>query len=353
MDSGQGTCHLAKPEIASLVQEALRHFDGRRYDLIAWCIMPNHVHVIVRPFVGYDLAGILQSWKSFTAKQANRLLVETGNFWQEEYYDHLIRDEEDFRNQVNYVLENPDKAGLQDWPWCGMCGSISDEERGQDALGTQGRDALATITYVTVATTRPETMLGDTAVAMNPNDPRAKYLVGKKVRLPIVGRIIPIIADEHVVLPDPDSEDEKAKFSTGFLKVTPAHDPDDWAIGERHGLPVINVMAPDGSISDKYGWDDANEPEAQSLLGMDRFEAREAIVEYFRQETLLEDVREYVHEVGHSYRSHVPIEPYLSDQWYRREETYRASGGEVRRRAYRGHGCAGEFPGRPGIKALA
>jgi len=172
------------------------------------------------------------------------------------------------------------------------------------------------VEHVTVATTRPETMLGDTAVAMNPNDPRAKYLVGKKVRLPIVGRIIPIIADEHVVLPDPNSEDEKARFSTGFLKVTPAHDPDDWEIGQRHGLPVINVMAPDGSISDKYGWEDTNEPEAQALLGMDRFEAREAVVEFFRQENLLEDVREYVHEVGHSYRSHVPIEPYLSDQWY-------------------------------------
>ncbi len=172
------------------------------------------------------------------------------------------------------------------------------------------------IEYVTVATTRPETMLGDTAVATNPADKRAKYLIGKKVRLPIVGRIIPIIADEHVVLPDPDSDDEKARFSTGFLKVTPAHDPDDWEIGQRHGLEIINVMAPDGSISDKYGWEDADEPEAQSLLGMDRFEAREAIVEWFRTENLLEEVREYSHEVGHSYRSHVPIEPYLSDQWY-------------------------------------
>jgi len=159
-------------------------------------------------------------------------------------------------------------------------------------------------------------MLGDTAIAMNPRDKRAEYLVGKKVRLPIVGRIIPIIADEHVVLPDPESEDEKARFSTGFLKVTPAHDPDDWEIGQRHGLEVINVMAPDGSISDKHGWVDAGEPEAQSLLDMDRFEAREAIVEWFRQENLLEDIREYTHEVGHSYRSHVPIEPYLSDQWY-------------------------------------
>jgi len=172
------------------------------------------------------------------------------------------------------------------------------------------------IECVTVATTRPETMLGDTAVAMNPSDKRAKCLVGKKVRLPIVGRLIPIIADEHVVMPDPDSEDEKARFSTGFLKVTPAHDPDDWQIGQRHALDVINVMAPDGSISDKHGWEDVDTPEAQSLLGMDRFEAREAIIEWFRTEKLLEDVREYVHEVGHSYRSHVPIEPYLSDQWY-------------------------------------
>ncbi|MHC4679718.1 MAG: class I tRNA ligase family protein, partial [Planctomycetota bacterium] len=124
------------------------------------------------------------------------------------------------------------------------------------------------IEHVTVATTRPETMLGDTAVAMNPADKRAGHLLGKKVRLPIVGRIIPIIADERVVLSDPNSDDEKARFSTGFLKVTPAHDPDDWEIGQRHGLQIINVMAPDGSISDKYGWEDADEPESQSLLGM-------------------------------------------------------------------------------------
>ena len=169
---------------------------------------------------------------------------------------------------------------------------------------------------VTVATTRPETMLGDTAVAMNPSDPRAGVLVGKAVRLPIVGRVIPIVADEHVVMPNPESDDEKARFSTGFLKVTPAHDPDDWQIGLRHDLPVINVMAPDASISDKFGWDDATEPEAQALLGMDRFEARESIVQWFREESLLQEVRDYAHEVGHSYRSHVPIEPYLSDQWY-------------------------------------
>ncbi|MCU0913632.1 MAG: valine--tRNA ligase [Planctomycetes bacterium] len=175
------------------------------------------------------------------------------------------------------------------------------------------------VEHVTVATTRPETMLGDTAVAMNPADPRARSLVGKMVRLPIVGRIIPIVADEHVVLPNPESEDEKARFSTGFLKVTPAHDPDDWQIGQRHNLPVINIMAPDGSISDKHGWtdwDQVKNADVENLIGLDRFEAREAVVEWFRQENLLEEIRDYTHEVGHSYRSHVPIEPYLSDQWY-------------------------------------
>ena len=173
-----------------------------------------------------------------------------------------------------------------------------------------------TITHLTVATTRPETMLGDTAVAMSPRDPRAKHLEGKQVRLPLVERIIPIITDEHVVLPDPDSEDEKARFSTGFLKVTPAHDPDDWEIGQRHGLDIVNVLAPDGTISDRYGWPDARGTDAEQFLGMDRFEARDAIAKWFEAHGLLADVREYTHEVGHSYRSHVPIEPYLSDQWF-------------------------------------
>jgi valyl-tRNA synthetase len=314
LNAGHGQCYLKEPKIAELAANAFKHFDGQRYDLIAWVIMPNHVHVIVKPYEGIALSEILHSWKSFTASQANKELGRKGDFWHSEYYDHLIRDEEDFYNQVNYVLSNPGRAGLDNWQWIGA----KKEMHGQDAHATDhGQDAR--VTYVTVATTRPETMLGDTAVAMNPSDPRAKFLVGKKVKLPIVGRIIPIIADEHVVLPNPNSEDEKAKFSTGFLKVTPAHDPDDWAIGQRHILEVINVMAPDGSISDKYDWKDWDKiknPDVENLIGMDRFEAREAIVEWFRQEGLLEEIRPYAHEVGHSYRSHVPIEPYLSDQWY-------------------------------------
>jgi valyl-tRNA synthetase len=173
-----------------------------------------------------------------------------------------------------------------------------------------------TISYVVVGTTRPETMLGDTAVAMNPKDPRAGALVGKNIVLPIVGRKIPIVADDHVVLPDPESDDEKARFSSGFLKVTPAHDINDWDIGLRHNLEVINVMAPDASISADFGFEDAKGTEAEAFLGLDRFVARAKIVEWFEAHDLLDEIRPYSHEVGHSYRSHSPIEPYLSRQWY-------------------------------------
>src|SRR4051794_86931 len=171
--------------------------------------------------------------------------------------------------------------------------------------------------HVTVATTRPETMLGDTAIAVNPKDPRAAALRGKHVRLPIVNREIPIIEDDYVVMPvqfGGDEKDPKAQLATGFLKVTPAHDPNDYDIGLRHKLPVINVMAPDASISDKHGWTDIGD--AGFLLGQSREEARDTIGDWFKKNGLLEGVNPYRHSVGHSYRSHVPIEPYLSDQWY-------------------------------------
>jgi valyl-tRNA synthetase len=169
--------------------------------------------------------------------------------------------------------------------------------------------------HVTVATTRPETMLGDTAVAVNPADRRADELVGKTVILPIVGREIPIVADDYVVMADPESSDTKAQYASGFLKVTPAHDPNDWEIGLRHDLPVINVMGPDAAISDQHGWEDVSD-EARSLVGLSREDARAAIVAWFDEHGLLEETREYSHSVGHSYRSHVAIEPWLSDQWY-------------------------------------
>ncbi len=168
--------------------------------------------------------------------------------------------------------------------------------------------------HVTVATTRPETMLGDTAVAIHPNDSRAASLRGKHVRLPIVGRIIPIVEDDYVIMPN-QGDDPKSAFATGFLKVTPAHDPNDWDIGQRHDLDIINVLAQDGTISNTHGWEDCSE-EASQFLGMTREKARDAIVAWFKSNGLLEEIRDYDHSVGHSYRSHAPVEPYLSDQWY-------------------------------------
>lgn len=186
--------------------------------------------------------------------------------------------------------------------------------------------------WVTVATTRPETYLGDTAVAVNPNDRRAVPLRGLMVELPIVGRLIPIVEDDYVVMPalDPDMEgvDPKAKFATGFLKVTPAHDENDYLIGQRHNLPIINVMAPDASISDKHGWTDVGD--AHIFVGKSREQARKEVVQAFDMRGLLEGVKPYRHTVGHSYRSHAPIEPYYTDQWYVKVTDDRLAGAALR-----------------------
>ena len=117
LDSGAGACHLARPEIAELVAEALRRFDGKRYSLRAWCVMPNHVHVVFTVFPGESLEKILHSWKSYTAHQANEILHRTGEFWQREYYDHMVRDEQELAHFSRYTVENPAKAHLQDWRW--------------------------------------------------------------------------------------------------------------------------------------------------------------------------------------------------------------------------------------------
>ncbi|AQQ10068.1 Valine--tRNA ligase [Sedimentisphaera cyanobacteriorum] len=149
---------------------------------------------------------------------------------------------------------------------------------------------------VMIATTRPETMLGDTAVAVNPKDERAEELIGKMIDLPLTGRKIPIIADDYV----------KRGEGTGFLKVTPAHDPNDYEIGLRHDLERINILTPEGYINENGG----------DFEGLDRFEARKRIVERLQDEGLLEKIEPREQEVGHSDRSGVIIEPYLSDQWF-------------------------------------
>jgi REP element-mobilizing transposase RayT len=130
LDSGAGACHLRIPEMAHIVSRALRHFDEKRYRLFAWCIMPNHVHVVARLFPGNSLSSVLHSWKSFTAKQAEKIIKVNGAFWQREYYDHLLRSEAEFERAVEYVLKNRIRAGLEGWPWVW--------ERGRDAPATAG-----------------------------------------------------------------------------------------------------------------------------------------------------------------------------------------------------------------------
>jgi REP element-mobilizing transposase RayT len=123
LDAGHGACQLRDERCAEIVRGALLHFDGKRYDLAAWCIMPNHVHAIVKPAANQSLAGIMHSWKGFSATRCNALFGLRSNrlpFWQAEYYDHLVRDQIDLENQVRYVLNNPARAGLKDWPWIGV-----------------------------------------------------------------------------------------------------------------------------------------------------------------------------------------------------------------------------------------
>ncbi|MCS5500798.1 MULTISPECIES: valine--tRNA ligase [Lysinibacillus] len=150
--------------------------------------------------------------------------------------------------------------------------------------------------YVEVATTRPETMLGDSGVAVHPNDERYQHLIGKNVILPIVGREIPIVADEYVDM----------EFGTGVVKMTPAHDPNDFEVGNRHNLERILVMNEDGTMNDLAG----------KYKGMDRFECRKQIVADLQEAGVLIRIEEHMHSVGHSERSGAVVEPYLSAQWF-------------------------------------
>ncbi len=166
------------------------------------------------------------------------------------------------------------------------------DRRGADQAGRGGD-----IGYLVIATTRPETMLGDTAVAVHPEDDRFASLVGRKVLLPLTGREIPIIADGLLV---------KREFGTGCVKVTPAHDPNDYQCALRHDLPMINIMTPDGRVNENGG----------PYAGLKLDEARKKIVADLEAAGLIEKIEDYETDVGHSDRSKVPIQPYLSDQWF-------------------------------------
>jgi len=158
-------------------------------------------------------------------------------------------------------------------------------------------DARPGYDYLTIATTRPETMLGDTAVAVHPDDPRYQHLVGRRCLLPLLNRPLPIIADPILV---------SREFGTGCVKVTPGHDPNDYAFAQRHGVEMINILTPDGRINERGG----------PYAGLDRYAARKKVVEDLERLGLMERIEPYETEIGHSDRSKTPIEPMLSEQWF-------------------------------------
>lgn len=201
--------------------------------------------------------------------------------------------------------------------WCPECATaISDDEAEyQDELGHLWylryplEEPIDGIEYVTVATTRPETMLGDAGVAVSPSDPDKAKFIGANVILPIVNRKIPIFADWHV----------DANFGTGFVKVTPAHDPNDYAMGQDHNLPQINIFDEHAHVVEGYG----------EFSGMSRDECREAVVAWFDEHGLLDHVEEHQHSVMHCYRCGSTLEPWLSEQWFVRVDPLKERATEV------------------------
>ncbi len=185
--------------------------------------------------------------------------------------------------------------------WCPVCKtSLSDAEvEHEEQAGHFWHikyPVIGTDKFLEIATTRPETMLGDTAIAVHPDDERYKDIVGKKVLLPLVGREIPIVADYYV-----DKE-----FGTGAVKITPAHDPNDFEVGKRNNLPEINIMNDDATIVDGYG----------KYSGMSRYDARKAIVEDLEKEGYLVKIEEHTHNVGTHDRCHTTVEPLIKQQWF-------------------------------------
>jgi valyl-tRNA synthetase len=302
------------------IQDILTRYHRMKGHVALWMPGTDHAGIATQNVVEKSLA------KENLKRQdlGREKFVERVWRWKEEYGQTIIRQlkklgsscdwerlrftmDQDYSGAVKEVFVNLYEKGLiyqGDYiiNWCPRCQTaLSDEEAPHHQL--QGnlfylkyplKDSPAD--FVIVATTRPETMLGDTAVAVNPKDKRYKKLIGKKLILPLVNREIEIIADEMV----------DAKFGTGAVKVTPAHDPNDYVMGKKHSLQFIKVMFPDGRMNEN----------AADYKDMDRFEAREVIIEDLKIRGLLEKIQPHELSAGHCYRCHTIIEPYLSKQWF-------------------------------------
>jgi valyl-tRNA synthetase len=192
-----------------------------------------------------------------------------------------FREVKEFMYTLRYEFEGNDTIEIKR--------TVKDEDGSERVVAER-------VNYLAVATARPETLFGDVAVAVNPKDERYKHLVGKRVRVPLAGQLVPIIADEYA---DPE-------FGTGCVKITPAHDPNDFLVGERHSLELINTINPDGTMNELAG----------AFNGLDRFKARKAMVDKLKELDLVEEIKDYTHNVGFSERGGEPVEPYLSDQWF-------------------------------------
>jgi valyl-tRNA synthetase len=277
----------------NVVEKRLKKEDRSRHDLgrdkfveYTWQVKREHHEVISRQLRKIG-ASVDWSRERFTLDEGLSKAVR-------EVFVTLY--ERDLIYKGNYLVN-----------WCPSCGTaLSDDEvEHEDRAGGMYhiRYPLASgttpagLAYIEVATTRPETLLGDTAVAVHPDDPRYAGLVGKSVVLPLTGRNIPIVADAYV-----DKE-----FGTGAVKITPAHDPNDWELAKRHGLPVINILAPDAKLNDAV-------PEAYRGLAVAA--ARAAVIEDLKAQGLFIREEAITHAVGQCYRCRTVIEPYLSEQWF-------------------------------------
>ncbi|MBR3300172.1 MAG: valine--tRNA ligase, partial [Clostridia bacterium] len=243
-------------------------------------------------------------WKREYGSRITSQLKKMGSScdWQRERFTM----DEGCNKAVNKVFVNLYNKGLiyrgeRIINWCPCCKtSISDAEVEHEEqaghfwhLKYPLKDGSG---YLQLATTRPETLLGDTAVAVNPDDDRYKAYIGKTVILPLVGREIPVVADSYVDM----------EFGTGVVKITPAHDPNDFEVGLRHDLPIINVMTDDAKITDDY----------PAYAGMDRYVARKAIVADLEKQSYLVKIEDHTHNVGTCYRCSSTVEPRVSKQWF-------------------------------------